>query len=336
MLCKVRRTTIAVGSAAMIASLMVIALMMPTALAAEVPDDAYIEDQGDFWGVTLQFVFAGSDAQSVEWDFGDGSPVSTEWNPRHTYVETGEYIVTQTVYNSFDGGSYAYGYYKVNVLGAPYVELIQPDGAPALNKVYAILDDDTTDAHRTIVQPTDPVWAGHEFQGWFADAEMTVEFDWTQKLFAPVNAYASWSNVAPIVVEHTLTIKGDDGTVVDTITVQDGRVVTIPEAPEGKTVEYYTDVEMTVEFDVSIAITSDITIYQKISDVIVPVDGGIVITGTELVLIAGIIILGVATVTTRSRGIALITLILVAIAALGILDVVDLPEIIKGFEGVRL
>ena len=56
----------------------------------------YTRDYGDFYSYTLQFVFDGSDAQSIEWDFGDGTAKSTEWNPRHVYAAKGTYYVTQT------------------------------------------------------------------------------------------------------------------------------------------------------------------------------------------------------------------------------------------------
>ncbi|NCA74252.1 MAG: hypothetical protein EOM93_05365 [Gammaproteobacteria bacterium] len=334
MLCDARRTAVAAGSAVMV-SLMMIALMVPTAYAA-VPDDAVIEDMGDMWGYTVQFVFTGADAESVEYDFGDGSPISTEWNPRHTYAEIGEYVLTQTVYNSFNGGSSVTGYWRVNILGAPYVEFVQPEGAPALDRVYAYLDDDTTDAHRTIAQPADPVWEGHDFLGWYADEELTAPFDWSQKLYEPVTAYASYSDVAPV-IEHTLTIVGGDGNIVDTITVEDGQAAVMPIAPDGKTIIYHTDSDRTIEFDWTAPLTSDVTIYQTVSDIeTVPVDDGIVIGGTDLILIAGIIMFGIAAIASRSPGVTVVVLILIAIAALGILDVVELPELIEGFEGVRL
>ena len=34
---------------------------------------------------------------TYEWDFDDGSPVSTEQDPMHTYTEVGEYTATLTV-----------------------------------------------------------------------------------------------------------------------------------------------------------------------------------------------------------------------------------------------
>lgn len=37
---------------------------------------------------------------TYEWDFGDGSPVSTQTNPLHTYAGSGEFIVTLKVFNN--------------------------------------------------------------------------------------------------------------------------------------------------------------------------------------------------------------------------------------------
>ena len=45
----------------------------------------------------IQFSLGSSGGVSYEWDFGDGSPVSTEPNPTHTYAQAGTYDVTLTV-----------------------------------------------------------------------------------------------------------------------------------------------------------------------------------------------------------------------------------------------
>lgn len=49
--------------------------------------------------LTFQFIFVGSDAKSVHWDFGDGTS-SDEWSPVHTYGRDGHYTVTCTATNS--------------------------------------------------------------------------------------------------------------------------------------------------------------------------------------------------------------------------------------------
>jgi hypothetical protein len=219
-------------------------------------------------------------------------------------------------------------------MGNPYVEYVMPAGAPAMDRVYV-------ETHGTAVQPADPVWEGHSFLGWFADAELTAPLVWPDNMTAPLMAYASWSDVEPVVT-HTLTIRGADGNVVDTITVSDGATAVKPTAPEGKTATYYTDSEMTVEFDWSAPVTSDLIVYRLIEDA-VPVDPTdpaedkqtVSINGTELVLIVVSIILVLAAIVWKPS-IAVVALVLMAIAAVGVLDIVDLPELIDGFAGVKI
>lgn len=331
-----KQRLIASGASAAVISLFILSLLGSAgiAFAADIPSDAEIPDQGEFWSLTIHMMFNGADAESVEWDFGDGT-TSSEWNPSHTYAAPGDYIVTQTVWNSYNGGSTAVTYYLLHVMGSPYVEYVMPAGAPAMDRVYV-------ETHGTAVRPADPVWEGHSFLGWFADAELTAPLVWPDNMTAPLMAYASYSDVTSGVTEHTLTIRGTDGTIVETITVQDGAAAVMPAAPEGKTATYYTDSEMTVEFDWSAPVTSDLIVYRLIEDA-VPVDPTdpaedkqtVSINGTELVLIVVSIILVLAAIVWKPS-IAVVALVLMAIAAVGVLDIVDLPELIDGFEGVKI
>ena len=270
------------------ATIMVCAI--PEIEATEIPEDAEIPDQGEFWSLKIYMMFNGSDAETIEWDFGDGSPVSTEWSTNHTYAAPGDYIVTQTVWNSYNGGSTAVTYYLLHVMGNPYVEYVLPDGAPTMDRVYV-------QTHDAAVRPVDPVWEGHEFLGWYADEELTVPLVWPEDLTAPLIAYASYSDVTSGVTEHTMTIRGTNGTIVETITVQDGAAAVMPAAPEGKTVTYYTDSDRTTEFDWTAPLTSDVTIYQTVSDEAVPANpDGTVINSIDLIFVAGFIIFGMAAI----------------------------------------
>ncbi|MCB5286134.1 MAG: InlB B-repeat-containing protein [Candidatus Cloacimonetes bacterium] len=328
-----KQELIASGASAAVISLFILSMLGSAgiAFAADVPPDAEIADQGEFWSLTIHMMFNGADAESVEWDFGDDSPVSTEWNPSHTYAAPGDYIVTQTVRNSYNGGSTATGYFLLHVMGNPYVEYVMPAGAPAMDRVYV-------ETHGTAVRPADPVWEGHSFLGWFADAELTVPLVWPENMTAPLTAYASWSDVE--VVTHTLTIRGPDGTTVNTITVSDGATAVKPTAPEGKTVTYYTDEGLTNEYNWNTTITSDLTIYRKVVDATLDPEPEsekkVTVNGTEIVIVVVALVIGVAAVASRSVGLSVITLILIALAAVGILDIIDIPEIINGFGGVRL
>ena len=50
-------------------------------------------------GLVVTFTNASKDAESYAWDFGDGSAVSAEENPVHTYAEAGTYTVVLTAKN---------------------------------------------------------------------------------------------------------------------------------------------------------------------------------------------------------------------------------------------
>lgn len=161
----------------------------------DIPENEII-DWGEMWGTVIQFQYVydpevGNQAQTIEWDFGDGSPRSTEWNPRHTYEEYGTYIVVQHVTNTYEGFSEDWGYYRMTIMGKPYVEIVAPEGAPQMEKVYATKGTAPE-------QPDDPIWKGHEFLGYYADAEFTVPFDWTIPLDRAVTAYAQFQNASVI------------------------------------------------------------------------------------------------------------------------------------------
>ena len=283
-------------------------------------------DQGEFWALKINFVFAGSDAETIEWDFGDNSPVSTEWNPSHTYDEPGDYIVTQTVWNSFEGGSSSTAQYLLHVMGDPYVEIVQPTGAPAIENIYSPI--------RTAPeQPTDPVWEGHDFLGWFADEEFTVPFDWSKNITEPVKAYAAYSGFAP--TYHTVTVMDTEGAIIDTINVQDGASIVAPEPPSGKVANYYVDSELTIEFDWS-DVTEDVTIYRILTNAPVTPDEPEtehIINGTEIVLLGGGILLLLVGLTTRRPVATIIALILMGIAITGVLDIIEIPNIFEFRKG---
>ena len=50
--------------------------------------------------LTVQFTDLSTNATSWKWSFGDGSPLTTEYNPTHTYSKAGTYTVKETVSNA--------------------------------------------------------------------------------------------------------------------------------------------------------------------------------------------------------------------------------------------
>lgn len=179
----------------------------------------YDQNLGQQWSYSVQFVYTGSNANSIEWDFGDGTVVSStessaNWNPSHTYYEKGVYYITQTVSNSNGTSTYVC---KIEIMGYPTVTLVYNNGS----------EDTVTEQSNygvPAVQPEDPVNGTAGFTGWYTDAECTRVYDWSSNVTAPITLYAGWSSET---VTHTVSF--DSG--VPSQTVVDGSTATEPEAP---------------------------------------------------------------------------------------------------------
>lgn len=167
-------------------------VMMAASLAAvislsdvDADEQTYDEDLGKKYSMTVQLVFTGSDAESIKYDFGDGT-TSSEFSPKHTYAAEGVYYITQTVYNSYNGGSESTAVYRVEIMGYPEIFFEENGGS-------AVADIQQTAWNVVAVQPDDPVRAGYAFAGWYTDADCTEIFDWSQGVTKDITLYAGWT-----------------------------------------------------------------------------------------------------------------------------------------------
>lgn len=183
----------------------------------------YDVDYGSFYSYTLQFVFDGKNAETIQWDFGDGSPVSTEWNPSHTYDEKGVYYVTQTTTNSYNGGSTTVEVYKVSVMGFPVITF-DSMGGPQVQEIqqsaYGV----------PATKPVDPVRSGYEFGGWFTSSDLSREYDWSSDVKRSMTLYAKWTQVGEEVPEtFEITFEVDGGSItVPAATADSGASFVLP------------------------------------------------------------------------------------------------------------
>ena len=170
-----------------IVALSVLAMaMMSASVVDAAPDREYDQDLGEMYSMKVGFVFTGSDAETIEWDFGDGSEPSTEMNPCHVYAEKGEYIVTQTTWNSYQGGSTTVMKFRIQVMGYPVISFECNGGTP--------VSDIEQEAYNVPAsEPGKPVRPGFEFLGWFADKECTEPFDWNTCMIRHMTLYAGWT-----------------------------------------------------------------------------------------------------------------------------------------------
>lgn len=188
-------------------------------------DPEFTRDYGRFYSYTLQFVFDGSDAQSIEWDFGDGSDVSTEWNPRHTYAQKGTYYVTQTTTNSLGE---TVEVYKVQVMGFPVISFESNGGS-------AVAQIEMDALGETASKPADPSRDGYDFAGWFSDPALTQQYDWSSDVTRSMTLYAKWTAhtvpVDPQPTMYTVTFDTQGGSAVPAQTVESGSRATAPASP---------------------------------------------------------------------------------------------------------
>ncbi len=177
-----------------VSALAVLALAMTLfVIPADVSDadTSYDVDMGQKWSYSVQFVFTGSNANAIEWDFGDGTVVSgtdTEgsenWSPMHTFPAKGVYYVKQTVTNPNGSSTQTY---KVEIMGYPYVTFVYNNGTNDLVK-------EMSNFGLVIEKPADPVRDGYDFTGWYTDGSCKTAYDWSSQVTTPVTLYAGWES----------------------------------------------------------------------------------------------------------------------------------------------
>ncbi|WFR65444.1 InlB B-repeat-containing protein [Paenibacillus amylolyticus] len=127
---------------------------------------------------------------------------------------------------------------------------------------------------------------GQVFAGWFADAELTVKFDFSQPIQSDVTLYAKWA-----VQVQQITFDTDEGTAIAPQTVAYGDLLSRPSDPErtGYTFAgWYTDITRTQPFDFATAtVVADMTLYAKwniaVRTVTFHTDGGTAIQAREVI-----------------------------------------------------
>ncbi|MEE3405085.1 MAG: InlB B-repeat-containing protein, partial [Acutalibacteraceae bacterium] len=123
----------------------------------------------------------------------------------------------------------------------------------------------------TAAQPKDPYAEGYSFSGWYTDPECTIEYDFSIPVTADITLYALWL-ADPIV---TFDVQGH-GTAPEAQQIKYGDTATEPAEPSAEGYSFagwYTDPECTNEYDFSIPLTEDITLYALwLADPIVTFD----------------------------------------------------------------
>ena len=140
--------------------------------------------------------------------------------------------------------------------------------------------DLTVDDGGKITKPTtDPTREGFVFAGWFANVQGTTPFDFNQAITQDTRVYAKW-----VLPEYTVTfdlsnLDGEYEEIEPQVIAKGGKVT----EPEALTKDnhvfkgWFTDEDLTEEFDFATEVTEDLTLYPKFELVPVTVsfhDGG--------------------------------------------------------------
>lgn len=218
-----------------ITALCMLAVMIGSAGLCLAVDEAFAAEAGEpdyiAHGYKIKFISTATDAQHVRWDFGDGTVLDSRssdpgfadllaahggnvWAPEHQYAEgvNTDYVVTQTVYNPFNGGSEDSVSQLIRIVGPPTVTF---DGTSMAPVTVEYVDYRPS----VLTRPADPVRDGYVFGGWYSDPGRTTPFDWSTPVAEDTTAYAKWTPVGgtpgddddPPVVDgpkHTIKIDG--------------------------------------------------------------------------------------------------------------------------------
>lgn len=311
-------------------------------------------DEVWFWSV--QIYSTATNAEDVKWDFGDGSPALDSrnqgqdgydeilaanggdvWNPIHTYpqVKGEEYTLTQTVYNSFEGGSEDSMSSIMRVMGPPTVTFIG-DGID-IDPVSVPYDENWIS--QPVTAPEEPEREGYTFAGWYTDEDFGTEYDFSSKVRKDLTLYAKWTAV---VVTYEVTVITAEGPEVYEVE-EGGALSDVFNSAPGGTTEFFLDEECTEIYDADEIVTEDITVYAVYTVVTppgpalpnIPSADEVKAWAEENALLIGVAAAGIlaliATLIVRRPIMIVITIALFAVAGIVYSGVIDFQGIIAGF-----
>ena len=215
----------------MVAVLVGLAIITSGALFFSMYTSADEPSMTECYSYSPTFVFTGSDAADIRWDFGDGTVLDSRdvledgyaellaahggnvWAPIHTYPDNGsvsyiDYVATQTVYNSFEGGSEDSMTFFIRMYGHPVLTVM--NGSLIINSIVVPKAVDYSPRAASI--PSVPILEGYTFAGYYSDVALTSVFAWTTPIGEDLTIYTKWTVAVP---GDDDPIPGDDEPVSD-------------------------------------------------------------------------------------------------------------------------
>ncbi len=153
-------------------------------------------------------------------------------------------VITQGYVWDFASDKVAVAEYDLDT----YTVTFNTNGGSSIKNVDVIYGE-------TVAKPVNPTKEGYTFAGWYQDEALTQEYNFDTPIVANITLYAKW-NESCIVIFNT-----DGGSLIDSVTVSKGDVVTRPQFDPTK--EGYTFVGWYLgnqEYDFNTPVTGNITL----------------------------------------------------------------------------
>ncbi|MBQ2471233.1 MAG: leucine-rich repeat protein, partial [Acholeplasmatales bacterium] len=127
------------------------------------------------------------------------------------------------------------------------------------------VDPQTVNYNGFVTYPSNPTREGYQFQGWYSDTKMLVEYDFATPVTTSFTLYAKWTLVAHD--KYSVSFESNGGTDVITQTnIEHGGYATLPTAPTktGYTFGgWYKDSLLETPYDFATPVTTSFTLYAK-------------------------------------------------------------------------
>ena len=198
-------------------------------------------------------------SHAVNWGDGKsdtaGSIVSDSL--RHTYEANATYAITLTSSNFDDSisGSYSIQIAKASSDLTTYtVTFASNGGSKVQNQV--IVDGNKAS------EPDNPYKTGYRFAGWFSDSEFNSAYDFNTPVNADMTLYAKWDDAST----YTVDFNSNGGRDVESQKVNVNTNAMKPADPTKKGYTFagwYSDAELTTEYDFNTPVNADTTLYAK-------------------------------------------------------------------------
>ena len=116
-------------------------------------------------------------------------------------------------------------------------------------------------AGSAVPPPTDPVRERHSFTGWFRDANLTQEYNFSTPVTRDITLYVKWEATAFLVIFNS-----NSGNSIPNQTIDKGLTANRPPDPARETWFFrgwFSDIHLTLAYNFLTPVTSNITLYAK-------------------------------------------------------------------------